>query len=322
MLDVLSEPLYRGKYARAAALACVAVTASLAALAASGFIWSLLALGDDPLPPPAPLPAEQLAAQAEARTGAAVGQWHLFGNALPSRDGRVAVSAAPDTGLDLVLRGVFAGDDPKDGRAIIGDRDGNDRSFSTGATIVDGVVLDGIYPDRVMLARNGQLEALRLPRADSAVAAQPPRGSNTRMAQQTFPTPGVPGKSPLPNAAPANGVGAEPFVNPVISMGTTDYQRATTALGMDPAELAKQVSVLPVLEGGKFVGVRLAAGRDVPAIAKLGLEPDDIVTMVNGIALDSPARASEVAASLANASSVTVTVRRNGRTQNLSVSLR
>ena len=79
---------------------------------------------------------------------------------------------------------------------------------------------------------------------------------------------------------------------------------------------------MPVLENGRFIGVRLAGARDVPVIAQLGLQPDDVVTSVNGIALDSPERAQEVARSLAGASAVKVTVRRNGKSENLSAELR
>jgi type II secretory pathway component PulC len=46
-----------------------------------------------------------------------------------------------------------------------------------------------------------------------------------------------------------------------------------------------------------------------------------VVTAVNGIELDSPARAADVARTLANARSARVTVRRNGASQTLNVEL-
>ena len=73
---------------------------------------------------------------------------------------------------------------------------------------------------------------------------------------------------------------------------------------------------------GFVIGVRLAGARDVPLIAQLGLQPDDVVTSVNGIALDSPERAQEIARNLAGASALNVTVRRNSKSENLSAALR
>jgi len=39
---------------------------------------------------------------------------------------------------------------------------------------------------------------------------------------------------------------------------------------------------------GKMTGVRLSGGPEA-LVAKLGLKPDDVVTSVNGMPLDSPA---------------------------------
>ena len=130
--------------------------------------------------------------------------------------------------------------------------------------------------------------------------------------------------APAPSALPGAGGTAAPapFVTPSIAPMGADFETITQKLGVDPAALARQVSVMPVLENGRFIGVRLAGARDVPLIAQLGLQPDDVVTSVNGIALDSPERAQEIARNLAAASALNVTVRRNGKSENLSAALR
>jgi len=159
------------------------------------------------------------------------------------------------------------------------------------------------------------LESLRLRTPEDTAA---PIGVAAGLAVARNPQNTTPAPSLLPgaNAAPA------PFITPSIAPMGADFAAITQQLGVDPVALARQVSVLPVMENGRFVGVRLVGARDVPVIAKLGLEPDDLVTAVNGIALDSPQRAQEVARSLASASAVNVTVRRNGKTETLSASLR
>ena len=98
-----------------------------------------------------------------------------------------------------------------------------------------------------------------------------------------------------------------------------DSIRANT--GVDVAELAKQVQVLPVMENGRMAGVRLAAGRDSDILSRAGLLPTDIVTAVNGIPLDGPQRQAELIANLSKARNAQVTVRRDGKEIQLSIGL-
>ena len=95
---------------------------------------------------------------------------HLFGAApLP------AGANAPPTTLPLILTGVIA--DPRyptRGQAIIGSSAANAKLYSVGAAISGGAHLHAVYPDRVLLERNGALETLRLPRTPLAGAAYLP----------------------------------------------------------------------------------------------------------------------------------------------------
>jgi general secretion pathway protein C len=272
--------------------------------------------------PPAVAPARSIA-ELTRDTGspaATLVQWRLFGQAQPFVDPRQAV--APDTSLALTLYGIIAADDPRTGRAIIGGTDVPQASYAAGAELSPGVVVDSVYPDRVLLSRNGVLETLRLPRADGTPATGPgmPAAAGAPVA-----TPGAAFAVPSGDSATAASMPSTPpptYTQPLVSTGNFNWQAATDALGVDAQALAREVSVLPVIEGGNFVGVRLSTGRDVPLIAKLGLKPDDVVTAVNGIRLDSPARATQVAQSLSSASQASVVVRRDGKEQTLTVSLR
>lgn len=320
MPDALADPLLRHRHARAFALAALAVAALVLAVALARLGGVLLAFGGPAIPQAAPMTVEQLVRGAESGA-ASLSSWHLFGNALPAADSR-GVAAAPDTGLDLVLRGLFAGDDPKDGRAILVDGNGVERSVRPGDEVASGVTVDGVYPDRITLSRGGAIEALRLPRPEGGAAPQPAGGSGPGgIAIQNRPLP----PSMVPQAAggtlPGMPAPGQPFVTPGVSTAAIDWNAATAKLGVDAQQLAREVSVLPVMEGGRFVGVRVQAGRDNPLAAKLGLQPDDVVTAVNGIPLDSPARAAEVARTLSQAQSAEVTVRRDGATRKLRVDL-
>lgn len=308
MSEALSEFFLRHRLARPLALASIAALGALILLLLARIAWTLLELGAPP--PPAPVPA----AAPVAAPATSLARWHLFGNPAPAVDARGLAESAPETALALVLHGVLAGADPAHGVAIIADAQGDERSYAVGAALPGNATLEAVYADRVALRRNGALESLRLrPPEDAAAAPAAANAAAPRMPLNTAPAPGLlPGSA----AAPA------PFVTPSIAPMGQDFETITQKLGVDPARLAREVSVLPVMENGRFVGVRLGGGRDMPVIARLGLQPDDVVTAVNGIALDSPARAQEVARSLAGAEAVKVTVRRNGRTEDLSASLR
>jgi type II secretion system protein C len=122
----------------------------------------------------AEVPMPVSASMARARAGvdiAGITAAHLFGSAEkpPEQD----ASAAVATSSPLVLTGVFAFQDPKRGFAIIGDG-GLSRVYTVGAAIA-GALLHSIYPDHVILDRNGQLEILTFPHLRQLFATQAPR---------------------------------------------------------------------------------------------------------------------------------------------------
>jgi len=71
---------------------------------------------------------------------------------------------APETRLKLTLRGVFASEDSSGGRAIVGDPQGKEENYAVGDPLPGGAKLSEIYPDRIILERNGRFETLRLPK--------------------------------------------------------------------------------------------------------------------------------------------------------------
>lgn len=90
---------------------------------------------------------------------------HLFGVAAPTETAPgAAVLTAPDTHLNLTLRGVFATSDADQAIAIIADPGGKEEPYRRGATVPGGAVLYAVYPDRVILQRGGGLETLWLPK--------------------------------------------------------------------------------------------------------------------------------------------------------------
>jgi general secretion pathway protein C len=108
---------------------------------------------------------------------AGLGNGHLFG--VPPPPPPVDDANAPPTNMPLVLTGILAEKDPKDGLAIIGTQAGNAKVYPVGGRVPGNARVHAIYIDRVLLERNGTIEALTLPKKFGgggpapAVAANP-----------------------------------------------------------------------------------------------------------------------------------------------------
>lgn len=295
---------------RSAVLARAALAAAVAVCAYALVKLAWLFVAGPTLPQVAPLPVEA-PQSAGVQRAQSVAAWHLFGTSQGTIDLAALAQQAPATTLNLRLRGTLNEDAPDGGIAIIADGAEPDIAYRVGDTLPGGATLLGIYAGRVLLDRNGGNESLSLPNNDGAAPAA--RGNTPRM-----PVAGANrGRSALPGSTPA----ATPFINPAISTGTPSLESIRAATGVDAAELAKQVQVTPVLENGRMAGVRLSAGRDSDILSRAGLLPTDVVTSVNGIPLDGPARGAELLNNLQNARSAQVTVRRDGKEMQLSIGM-
>ena len=215
---------------------------------------------------------------------AAIANNHLFGNAQAQPQSDAA--NAPQTSIPLVLTGIIAADDPRNGLAILGESAASAKVFAVGDTVPGGVKLHSVMSDKVILDRNGTLESLMLPRQSG-----PPLG----MAAAPAPA--------LPNAE-----------NPIID-------RMRQLIASEPGAIADIMRPQPVFAQGKQRGYRVYPGRNRQAFIRLGLRPGDLVTAINGTPLDDPARGQEVFATLGTSSEAHVTVMRNGRQQDLTLQM-
>jgi general secretion pathway protein C len=88
---------------------------------------------------------------------------HVFGEP-PVAQASTDAAHAPPSSIPLVLTGIIAARDPKDGMAIVGPTATGAKVYAVGDNISGGARLHAVYADRVLLERNGRLEALVLPR--------------------------------------------------------------------------------------------------------------------------------------------------------------
>jgi general secretion pathway protein C len=216
--------------------------------------------------------------------------WHLFGApsaAAPTTGGPID---APDTRLNLVLRGVLSSEDPEGARAIIAEPNGNENYFRVGSALPGGAELTEIYADRIILVRAGQHETLRLPRDAMDGAANAP--------------------ARLPGAAAPTG-------DPGALLG--EYRGR---IGENPQVLLDLARAVPApAPGGGITGFRLFPGNKPALFAQLGLQPGDLVKEVNGVILDSPVRGAEAMQILRESERLALRIERGGEEINLAVDI-
>lgn len=269
---------------RAAALARAPqiVTFVLALAVAAQLALIVVGLTSRTRQPPPPVAA--LPAAPPVDVGALINA-HLFGNAAAEATGDAA--NAPATSMPLVLTGLFATEDPKEGMAIIGDSAQTAKFVTVGQQVTGGAQLHSVYNDRAIIERAGALESVFLPKASG--------GGSLAMAP------------PPPQAMPG---GNEAVV-----------ERMRQMVNNDPGLIGSLMRPQAVFAGGKMRGFRVYPGTNRQAFARLGLRPGDLVTAINGTPLDDKDRAQEIFNTLSSSTEARVSVTRNGRQQELALNL-
>jgi general secretion pathway protein C len=211
---------------------------------------------------------------------------HLFGIAVADPSTQDPANA-PQSTANLVLAGTIATQDPKRGVAIISDG-GPAKVYSVGDN-VGGASLHSVYLDHVILDRAGALETLLLPRLQG---------------------PGMRGR-------------------PIVRRGGGDPRTAAAVdnirhlVQQDPGILDQVMRTVPSYDSaaGKLRGFRAYPGRNRQIFSKLGLKPGDLVTAINGTALDDPQRSQEVFNTIQTSDRVTVDVERGGQKQQITLNI-
>ena len=210
--------------------------------------------------------------------------WHLMGVATRKQAPVVSNTPvdAPDTRLKLVLHGVFASEESGKARAIIADPRGKEEHYAIGDSLPGNAELSEVYPDRVILQRNGRYETLRLI-PDSRSKARPVTRS------------------------------------PVKTLAKKHEQRIRDIrqkIKQSPNTLIDAVRPMPHMgEGGAMVGYKLMPGRDPAFFRELGLQPGDVVVQINDVRLDSKENGMRALKSIQSGDQASMTVLRGGQEQ-------
>ncbi len=248
-------------------------------------IWGFFDSGSDLIIAPPTAAPTNVKPQPRANHDRKIAQLHLMGKPAPAASVK-KVENAPETTLNLKLLGVLAGG-KEYGYAIISSGANKIKHYALGDDIPGGAVLHAVYADRVILERDIRMETLRLPRANAKGFAQK-KSSTPKTSTQQVNTP-----STQNNFETLGQFRQEIMKNPV---------RLTEFINASPENSPD----------GKFMGYKLTPSKNAEMFNKLGLEPGDVVTNINGITLDAPNKGPEAMQSLATASEVTMIVNRAG----------
>jgi general secretion pathway protein C len=291
----------------------VAVVALVIFLAfqAAGLTWRLLE--QPPRPEDVP-PAASVAMAGMPRSGGGTGLatlsgWEPFGKAPAGGAATMLLddfNSVPETELDLRLHGVKevqdlpeSGSDvvviPEAGAAVISVSGGAQSTYHTGDPIGNtNVRLHSVYADRVMLdPGNGNLEKLSFPDA-------------AQLAQQSGRTTATINRSTQPFRAPQT-----------IGTPAAAVEAATGAAAL----FSQHIVIAQHLEGDQAVGFRLQPRNNSTVMSRLGFEPGDVLTEVNGRRLNDLRNVNTVLQTLQQTQQANVKVLRNGVEQPLVIDM-
>ena len=84
----------------------------------------------------------------------------------------------------------------------------------------------------------------------------------------------------------------------------------------DPARLTDIIRPQPFMPNGRIEGIPdFSRSQPSAVLQPWGLRPGDLVTEINGIALNNPAQGMEAFRSLGDSTQVTITLERDGQSQ-------
>jgi len=316
-LQSLAQPA-RIKRVRRLMLALLAVWAVFALVQLFWALWPQPDAGSLPTDIVNPISRSQVAPAAEGVNIERLQSWNLFGKAGTDVEAAALAAAQPESAperegiedgaresrLDLTLRGILAASDDGLGHAIIEHRNQQEvYAVDDELPVSGGVKLAKVMRGQVVLDNNGTYELLNLfeeSEFDSQLGQRRPI--------EVQPA----------SVAPGDTTHVDKRTDSQASELASDYR---AQLYENPQSLASLVRISAVRDGGELQGYRIAPGRDAVQFERLGFKAGDLVTGVNGIALDNPGNTVQLYQTMRDASEAVFELQRDGQSVSVSVEL-
>lgn len=263
-LTKLASPLGEALATRPDGLKRLAEGALIAVLAiqAGRAVWLFL---DPPADPP-------------AISGAVAADPAILTRIDPFTGGAGASGPVSEDNGGYGLFGISA-DGAGGGSAIIGLPDGSQVSVAVGEAVADGVTLESVEMDHVILNAGSR----RLKVAFPDINLNPAEGAAEAGADS------------------GNGTAAE--ATPTVAAATL----------VDPQALMAEAGLRPAMNGLHLKGLSVTAKGEAPQLAAAGLQDGDIILSVNGTALTSPQALNTLRQRLASAPRAEISYERDGQ---------
>lgn len=251
-------------------------------------------------PPPPAVSATDFAAPVSVDIDALVAA-ELFG-ATTIDQPEPSVEDAPDSTASLKLLGVYAAETEQKASAIVEETTGMQSVVFVGEALPGGYgTLKQVFPDRIVIDRGGRLETLRMEDLTGQLgdlSAPPASDSDGKAEIRTL----------------------DKRRDSQVSQSLRDVR---SKVQKDPAALADVLSIEPSYDkgSGQLLGYKIGPGKDRKLFGRVGLQRNDLVTAINGVALDDPSRALSLLNELNDAKELTVTLQRGGQPVEIQLSL-
>ena len=201
------------------------------------------------------------------------------------------------TKLPLKLLGAAARS-PRDPLASAGIKNlqtNIEKTYYIGQPVLSDVILEEVRKREVILLNKKENQREILSMDDDEEAGQPTRmAARPRPAPPTVPGTGSPGSQDGP-----------------VVVSRNEITEIASDMGRVVTELRPQMHTD---DSGRVVGITSASLGRVPLAQKVGLADNDVITSINGVAIDSVEKIAEVAEKFRNVNVFRLSVLRNGQT--------
>ena len=197
-----------------------------------------------------------------------------------------AIENLKETQLTLLLKGTVSGNNGPPSLAIISNNSDEEKVYSINDLVAPGISLHSVYADQIIIDNNNELEVLKLPK--ELVENTPTVIRNSRVNKRTSVT-------QISKTA----------IAPLSQFGT---------------KLADTIRPTPYFSDGAQLGYRVYPGSNRKQFMSLGLLSGDLITNVNGVALNDAQKAMTIFQEIENENQVSLTIIRNNESQKINIS--
>ncbi len=220
-----------------------------------------------------------------------IAQYHIFGS---SQELIEIPLSSGETSLNLILNGTMSNDDEQAGLAYISNAQGKQEKFLVGDKIFNSATLKEVHKTYVVLQQNGKKERLSLRENSQVTIARKPKSNKSQPA----------------------------YLKHLNGGQSGNWQEAMDQQKFSPARISNIVGNVKLVTDqlGNVQGIKVSNMADAGLLKQFGFKSNDIITAVNGNKV-SASNLLSIKQTLEKNPNATVTIKRNGKVQNIQVNL-